>query len=761
MRSRALTALRPALLAAALALALPAVPVSAREPVELGAAVNDDGFVSADPRYRQTLARYEAATAESAFKIAALQPAPGQFSFGPADAMVAWSGAQGQRFHGHTLVWCDDQWLPAWLLEREWTRDELLAVMREHIATVMEHFGAAVDSWDVVNEAFDQYGDLRDCLWSRVIGGDYVEQAFRAAREAAPGARLFYNEYRAEWVNARFLATEEMARDFLARGVPLDGIGLQMHLFGRAPPQYRIEEAIARVEALGLDVHVSELDDTTSSFPGTTEEKLAQQAQAYQTVAAACQTRPACGRITTWGFTDAYSWRGPAQMALPFDVEYRPKPAWEALQRVLRAPAPAPGDAAPGAPGTPVASAAPNRGQFTVAWTPAQDPEGAPLTYALQHRDADDAGWATIASGIRGTWGTSYAFSSTWPERQGTWTYRVIASDAARDGPAAEGGPVTVDRAAPARPVVVADRPPELAEDGGWHRDEVTLSLAGLADPDLPDGSPGSGVDPASVPAAERFTATGSHAFGGTVRDRAGNESAPASGSAQVDADAPWITSTSCPAEVVQGAPASITWRAGDEGSGLETPPEATVTLDTAMAGERTATFEARDRVGHTTVAACEYRVRAASVAAAPPWRAGNEGSGLAPPPAATVVTAPPVAPVPAAFVRRPRVGVRIARATRRSVTLAGSVTPAAPGARVSAQRRTRDGSWLTVRRAVVRALAGGRSRYTVTVPRTTRRSIWRVLVTPRRGGAAARGVSRQLRVRGTAAGTTGGRRSP
>ena len=404
--------------------------VQARTPVQLGAAINDDGFVQTkDARYRDTVARYDAVVAESAFEITETEPQQGVFSFGLQDQMVSWALGNGQQFHGHTLLWCADSWLPSWLLDRTWTADELTAVVDDYITTVMRHFGPAVGSWDVVNEAFNDDGTLRNCLWSRVLGPGYIEHAFRIAHAAVPSAQLFYNEYRADWVNARFTAMEHMARDFIARGVPLDGIGLQMHLYGRAPPQYRIEEALARVAALGLKVHITELDDSTAPFAGTTAQKLDQQAQAYQTVAAACETQPACGRLTTWGFTDAY-YRGASAMALPFDTDYQPKPAWFALQRVLRAPDPVPGNHPPDAPAAPSARAAVSRGQFTVGWPAAADADGDALTYTLQHRDADDGDWSTIASGIRGL---SYAFSSTWPEPQGTWTYRVLASDASTD----------------------------------------------------------------------------------------------------------------------------------------------------------------------------------------------------------------------------------------------------------------------------------------------------------------------------------------
>ncbi len=589
-------------------LVLAAAPAAARTPVQLGAAINDDGFQASDPLYRATLGRYDAVVAESAFKIGELEPQPGVFSFGLQDAMVSWASGRGQQFHGHTLVWCDDQFLPAWLLNRSWTAEQLTPVLDDYITTVMHHFGTSVTSWDVVNEAWNADGTLRDCLWSRVLGAGYIEHAFRVARAAEPSAKLFYNEYRADWVNAKFTATEDMARRFIAAGVPLDGIGLQMHLFGRAPPQYRIEEAMQRIAALGLTVRVSELDDTTSQFPGTTDQKLAQQAQAYATVAAACQGQPACDRLTTWGFTDRYSVRGPGEMALPFDTNYQPKPAWYALQRVLRTPA-VPGNHVPTAPGAPSASVALSRGQFTVSWPAATDADNDTLTYTLQHRDADDAGWSTIATGIPATGNPtlSYTFSSTWPEQQGTWTYRVIASDAATDSaPSQASVPTVVDRTAPAPPLIAGDRAPDAA-DGDWYADAVTLGFASAGDPPLPDGSPGSGVDPSSLPAGAAFADPGEHTLSGTVSDLAGNVSAAGSLTARIDASPPVATASASAgglpyiAGTWTNQPVVVHLDCADAGSGVATSDPDAVVGDDGSGQQRTLTC--RDRVGRAASA--------------------------------------------------------------------------------------------------------------------------------------------------------------
>ncbi|MGH2979894.1 MAG: endo-1,4-beta-xylanase, partial [Solirubrobacterales bacterium] len=329
-------------------LAMAAGPASAHArmgPVQLGAAVYTEVFQSGlDPRYRATLAGYDSITAETAMKISALQPQRGRFDFTAADAMVAFAAAHGQQVFGHTLSWCADPTMPAWLRNGNWSRATLLTLLDQHITAVMTHFRGRVSAWDVVNEALNEDGSRRDCLWRRVIGDDWVEQAFRFARRADPDARLFYNETRADVPNPKHEATVDLVRDLRQRGVPVDGVGLQFHLTDRMPTRAQVEEAISRLGDLGVDVHISEMDVPVWYLGSTLERKLARQAEVYRAVAEACNAQPACFRITTWGFTDRYTWRLPwgTSLPLPFDSEYRPKPAWTAIQEVLRPASPAP-----------------------------------------------------------------------------------------------------------------------------------------------------------------------------------------------------------------------------------------------------------------------------------------------------------------------------------------------------------------------------------------------------------------------------------
>jgi endo-1,4-beta-xylanase len=588
-----------ATLAAFVLLAAPAW--SRNGPVQLGTALNSGGLDA--PAYLDAVRRYDAVTPESALKLEELQPEQGRYDFAFGDRMVGWARANGKPMHGTTLIWCYDDVLPAWLRSRTWSRAELLAVMRDHITTVMDHYEGRVPAWDVVNEAFAANGSRRDCLWQRVIGDGWIEFALHAARDADPNAKLFYNETAADFPNAKFGAVEAMAKDFKARGVPLDGIGLQNHLLnGSAPLQFLAEDAMRRIGALGLAVQISELDAFISQFGGTAAEALDRQAQAFQTVASACQAVDACFRVTMWGAADHWSWRGIEQKAVALDGSYREKPGWWGLQEAIGAAGP-PTGVPPSPPGRPVASAAPNAGVFGVSWAAAWDPEGDPVNYVLEHRDADDTGWSSVASGIRSL---GFSFVGGRLERQGTYRYRVRASDGRTPGGwSAESAPVVVDRADPAPPSITPDRAPD---GGGWYRDRATLSFAGAGDPLLADGSAGSGVDPATVPAPSTFATAGSHTVSGTVRDRAGNASRSATATVRVDTTAPQAA-LACPQPVQAGEPASATWTASDTGSGLAGPATGSLPLDTTRAGTFTARYEAIDVAGHRTPATCTYVV--------------------------------------------------------------------------------------------------------------------------------------------------------
>ena len=304
--------------------------------IEIGAAGSADALRS-DYLYGKTLAReFSRVTPENAMKFESVHPHKNRYDFGDADLIVRFAEARGMKVRGHTLVW--HKQLPQWLEEGTWTRDELIDMLRDHIATVVGRYRGRVSVWDVVSEAIDDTGSLRNTIWLRGIGPEYIDMAFRWAHEADPDALLFYNDYGGEATGDKAAAIYELARELVQRGVPIHGVGLQMHVTREWYPE---PEAVAanmeRLGALGLRVHITEMD--VSLRPPATTEDLRAQARIYRDMLDVCLSADNCGDFALWGFTDRYSWIphffAGRDNALIFDAHYRPKPAYKALQNTL------------------------------------------------------------------------------------------------------------------------------------------------------------------------------------------------------------------------------------------------------------------------------------------------------------------------------------------------------------------------------------------------------------------------------------------
>jgi endo-1,4-beta-xylanase len=205
----------------------------------------------------------------------------------------------------------------------------------------------------VVNEVFLADGSVEPSVWYdqpgiglKGKGTAYVERAFRWAREADPDALLFYNDYDTEGVNPKSDAVYAMVKDFKRRGVPIDGVGIQAHIVDlEARDLATMEANIARLVALGLQVHITEMDvglPVDASGRPLNEASLRRQAEIYSQVAEACLRQKGCTAFQTWGFTDKYTWipdftKGAKGAPLPFDRLYAPKPAYRALVEAFRA----------------------------------------------------------------------------------------------------------------------------------------------------------------------------------------------------------------------------------------------------------------------------------------------------------------------------------------------------------------------------------------------------------------------------------------
>lgn len=308
----------------------------------VGAAVRPSLF--SEGAYSATLAReFNMVEPEDALKWWVVRRNADTFDFRQGDEIVAFAQAHGMRVRGHCLVW--DHNNPEWLAQGHFATDQMSQLLEQHIIRIMQHYAGQVFAWDVVNEALDEGGRFKDSPWYNRPGiglagkgSAYVEQAFRRAHQADPKALLFYNEGEAEGLNGKSDALYAMVKDFKIHGVPIDGVGLQMHIPGLDFDTSQISPNIKRLTALGLQVHITELDVSLPIGSGGSFSKddLQRQAEIYRAIVRACVENPGCTAIQTWGFTDKYSWigshsHGTRGGALPFDRLYQPKPAYEAM----------------------------------------------------------------------------------------------------------------------------------------------------------------------------------------------------------------------------------------------------------------------------------------------------------------------------------------------------------------------------------------------------------------------------------------------
>jgi endo-1,4-beta-xylanase len=302
----------------------------------------------AEPAYASALAKqFNMLEAEDAMKWWVLRPAQNRYDFRQADELVRFAHAHQMKVRGHCLVWGRNN--PDWLAQGHFTEQQLSSLLHEHITRVMKHYAGRVFAWDVVNEALDENGNLRDSVWYNQPGVGFsqqatrfIEQSFRWAHKADPKALLFYNDAEGEGMNRKSDAIYAMAQEFKRRGVPIDGIGLQMHIPNLEVDPASLTANIERLGSLGLQVHITELDVSLpiDSNGQVRAEDLSRQAEIYRTILRACLNSKRCTAVQTWGFTDKYSWigshsRGARGQALLFDRVYEPKPAFHTLLEEL------------------------------------------------------------------------------------------------------------------------------------------------------------------------------------------------------------------------------------------------------------------------------------------------------------------------------------------------------------------------------------------------------------------------------------------
>jgi endo-1,4-beta-xylanase len=270
-----------------------------------------------------------------------------QHGYGPADRLVDFALANKMKVKGHSLL-CDSaglSWYMDWIYQL--SADNLRATVQKHIQEEVGRYKGKVYAWNVVNEAVDDTQGLGQTIFLKKLGDGYIADAFRIAHEADPNALLMYNDYGAEGVNAgnNFKSDRVYAfvKKLLADGVPIHGVGLQMHDSATVyPDPAGVEANVRRLTALGLKVDISEMDIRIHDAPGAMSEKLELQRKVYHDIIAACVKVEGFMGVTFWGFTDAFSWIAKGESGYStddapciFDAQCNPKPAYYGVLEAL------------------------------------------------------------------------------------------------------------------------------------------------------------------------------------------------------------------------------------------------------------------------------------------------------------------------------------------------------------------------------------------------------------------------------------------
>ncbi|NJN33959.1 MAG: endo-1,4-beta-xylanase [Saprospiraceae bacterium] len=308
-------------------------------PFPLGASLSPTKLFSI-AAYRKTVdAEFSSVTAENMMKMHIIHPETNRYNWLRADTIVNVAKQNKQRVHGHAFVWHEST--PNWVKGFQGDAAAWDSLIKSHIQTILSYYKGKIGSWDVVNEAFNDDGTWRNSVYREKLGDDYVAKCFKWAREADPSVLLFYNDFGQESSEKKLQATLDMVADFKKRGIPIDGIGLQMHTH-IGISDARITNAIQKSVETGLKIHISELDvavnqNNTANFIYTDALKN-QQSDKFLHIFKTYRQIPQAQQfgITFWNVCDSDSWlrsyfKRPLEYPLLFDDNYDRKPVYDKL----------------------------------------------------------------------------------------------------------------------------------------------------------------------------------------------------------------------------------------------------------------------------------------------------------------------------------------------------------------------------------------------------------------------------------------------
>lgn len=340
--------------------------------IPLGVAVATSGTASiytSSQRAALVKANFNQITAENSMKMRYMYSSGTNFSFSDANYLATWAADNSLSLHAHALVWHPDYQLPDWARS---PTSNFKNNYTNHISTVAANFAGKVASWDVVNEALHDSGDSnglsaapdgyrRSVFYEQYGGPGYIDEAFRLARAADANAELYYNDFNTENGGEKTDNLVKLVKRLQDNGVPIDGVGFQMHVVSDWPSIATIRQSWQKIvdirpklklKITELDVRVNNIYDGNTSNDVTScsnSDALTRQKARYKEIIQAYyQVVPADqrGGITLWGIADPDSWFAELTRSdnvkvpgcpLLFDGSLQPKPAYEGVKEALLA----------------------------------------------------------------------------------------------------------------------------------------------------------------------------------------------------------------------------------------------------------------------------------------------------------------------------------------------------------------------------------------------------------------------------------------
>ena len=316
----------------------------------IGVAVSVRDFSA--PESTMIVRQFNSLTAENAMKMGVIHPKEHSYNWNDADSIIAFAVKHHMKIRGHNLCWHAQA--PRWIFRDSLgnlvNKEVLLKRLKDHITTVVKRYKGKIYAWDVVNEAISDNSSevYRNSLWFKICGDEFIEKAFEYAHAADPNAVLFYNDYNTENPEKR-QKIYSVLKGLIAKGVPINGIGLQGHWSVNNPSREELEKTIAMFASLGLQVQVTELD--VSVYKGGqggrlingenhtqavfTPEMEQQQLEKYKMIFEVLRKfKKDITGVTFWNVSDRYSWldgRGRKNFPLLFDRNFKPKKAYDAV----------------------------------------------------------------------------------------------------------------------------------------------------------------------------------------------------------------------------------------------------------------------------------------------------------------------------------------------------------------------------------------------------------------------------------------------